>query len=219
MRFCKIIMQQNINMGYKIIYTILFVLSFSFLKAQTGIGTTSPNASAKLEVASSTQGFLPPRIALTGTNDNTTIKNAAGTSITPAIGLLVYNTASAGTAPNNVIPGYYYYNGSAWVQIANGLIFESKTAGFTLSAADNNKIILITSASAVTVTVSSVSPNILPIGFSCQFIQGGVGTITLAGSSVTLNSSNGLTTRATNSVVGLVMNTTNTGFVFGDSIF
>jgi hypothetical protein len=212
-------MQQNINMGYKIIYTILFVLSFSFLKAQTGIGTTSPNASAKLEVASSTQGFLPPRIALTGTNDNTTIKNAAGTSITPAIGLLVYNTASAGTAPNNVIPGYYYYNGSAWVQIANGLIFESKTAGFTLSAADNNKIILITSASAVTVTVSSVSPNILPIGFSCQFIQGGVGTITLAGSSVTLNSSNGLTTRATNSVVGLVMNTTNTGFVFGDSIF
>jgi hypothetical protein len=213
-------MQQNINMGYKIIYTILFVLSFSFLKAQTGIGTTSPNASAKLEVASSTQGFLPPRIALTGTNDNTTIKNAAGTSITPAIGLLVYNTASAGTAPNNVIPGYYYYNGTAWVQIANGLIFDSKTAGFTLSAADNNKIILITSESAVTVTVSNISTNVLPIGFSCQFIQGGAGAITIAaGSGVTLNTSNGLTTRATNSVIGLVMNSTIIGFVFGDSIY
>jgi hypothetical protein len=59
----------------------------------------------------------------------------------------------------------------------------------------------------------------LPVGFSCQFIQGSVGTITLAGSSVTLNSSNGLTTRATNSVVGIIMNTTTTGFVFGDSIF
>jgi hypothetical protein len=209
-------MQQNINMGYKIIYTILFVLSFSFLKAQTGIGTTSPNASAKLEVASSTQGFLPPRIALTGTTDNTTIKNAAGTSITPATGLLVYNTATAGTAPNNVTAGYYYYNGTAWVQISAGLIIDnSKTAGFNLGATDNNKVFLITSASNITVTV----PNTLPVGFSCQIIQGGVGTITLAGSSVTLNSSNGLTTRATNSVIGLVMNTTTTGFVFGDSIY
>jgi hypothetical protein len=76
-------------------------------------------------------------------------------------------------------------------------------------------VFLITSASNITVTV----PNTLPVGFSCQFIQGSAGTITLAGSSVTLNSSNGLTTRATNSVVGIIMNTTTTGFVFGDSIF
>ena len=102
-------------MGYKIIYTILFVLCFSFLKAQTGIGTTLPNASAKLEVASSTQGFLPPRIALTGTNDNTTIKNAAGTSITPATGLLIYNTATTTIDPYKVVPGYYYYNGTSWL--------------------------------------------------------------------------------------------------------
>jgi len=184
--------------------------------AQTGIGTSSPNASAKLEVASSTQGFLPPRIALTGTNDNTTIKNAAGTSITPATGLLIYNTTSAGTAPNNVTPGYYYYNGSIWVQISAGLIIDnSKTTGFTLGATDNNKVFLITSASAITVTV----PNNLPVGFSCQIIQGGLGAITMAGSGVTLNSSNGFVTRATNSVIGLVMNSTTTGFVMGDTIF
>ena len=198
----------------KLLIILLFISYSSF--AQTGIGTTSPNASAKLEVASSTQGFLPPRIALTGTNDNTTIKNAAGTSITPATGLLVYNTASVGTAPNNVVPGYYYWNGTIWVQISSGLIIDnSKTAGFTLGAADNNKVFLITSASNITVTV----PNTLPVGFSCQIIQGGVGSITLAGSSVTLNSSNGLTTRATNSVIGLVMNSTTTGFVMGDTIF
>jgi hypothetical protein len=198
----------------------LLMLAFAFntfkVSAQTGIGTTTPNASAKLEVASSSQGFLPPRIALTGTNDNTTIKNAAGTSITPATGLLVYNTATTGTAPNNVVPGYYFFNGTVWVQISAGLIIDnSKTAGFTLGAIDNNKVFLITSASNITVTV----PNTLPIGFTCQIIQGGAGTITLAGSGVTLNSSNGLTTRATNSVVGLVMNTTTTGFIMGDSIF
>jgi hypothetical protein len=169
-----------------------------------------------LEVASTTQGFLPPRIALTGTNDIATIKNAAGTSITPATGLLVYNTASAGTAPNNVVPGYYYWNGTIWVQISNGLIIDnSKTAGFTLAAADNNKVFLITSASAITVTV----PSTLPVGFSCQIIQGGAGAITIAGSGVTLNSSNGFVTRATNSVIGLVMNSTTTGFVMGDTIF
>ena len=199
---------------------IALLLFSSILKAQTGIGTTTPDASAKLDVYSTTQGFLPPRVALTGKSDNTTIKNAAGTSITPANGLLVYNTSAAGTAPNNVVVGYYYWNVNNWVQISNGVIIDnSKSAAFTLSASDNNKIFLISSATSLTVTVSNVSPNILPVGFSCQFIQIGAGAITLNGSGVTLNSSNGLTTRAPNSVIGLVMSTTSTGFVMGDSIF
>ena len=193
---------------------VLFITAFFTLQveAQTGIGTTTPNASAKLEVASTTQGFLPPRVALTATNVFSPI---VGTS-SAATGLLVYNTASTGNAPNNVVPGYYYWNGTIWVQISNGLIIDnSKTAGFTLAAADNNKVFLITSASAITVTV----PSTLPIGFSCQIIQGGAGAITIAGSGVTLNSSNGFVTRATNSVIGLVMNSTTTGFVMGDTIF
>ncbi len=193
---------------------VLFITAFITLQveAQTGIGTTTPNASAKLEVASTTQGFLPPRVALTATNVFSPI---VGTS-SAATGLLVYNTASAGTAPNNVVPGYYYWNGTIWVQISNGLIIDnSKNAGFTLAAADNNKVFLITSASTITVTV----PSTLPIGFSCQIIQGGVGAITIAGSGVTLNSSNGFVTRATNSVIGLLMNSTTTGFVMGDTIF
>jgi hypothetical protein len=203
------------------IIIILFISVLTLkLNAQTGIGTTTPNASAKLDVTSTTQGFLPPRVTLTGTNDNTTIKNSAGTSITPAIGLLVFNTTAAGSAPNNVVPGYYYNNGTSWIQIANGLIIDnSKSTSFTINAADNNKIFLITSSSAVTVTISNASPNILPVGFSCQIIQGSTGAITLAGSGITLNSSNGLSTRATNSVIGLIMNTTTTGFVMGDSIF
>ena len=200
------------------IFTLLFLLSIAFnLKAQTGIGTSTPNASAKLEVASSTMGFLPPRIALTGTNDYTTIKNAAGTSITPATGLLIYNTATTTIDPYKVVPGYYYYNGTSWIAIANGLIIDnSKTAGFSLSNNDNNKIFLVTSPTPATITV----PNTLAVGFSCQFIQGGAGQIVLAaGTGVTLNSANGNSTRSINSVIGLVMNTLTSGFVFGDSIF
>ena len=191
------------------------ILSFQVC-AQTGIGTTStPNASAKLEIASADKGFLPPRVALTATNAFAPITGLAGaTPLATANGLLVYNTATAGTIPNNVVPGFYYWNGTSWVQIAGGLIIESKTAGFTLAPTDNNKLFLISSSTAVTVYVPT-----LPIGFSCQFIQTGAGTITLAVSSTTLNSANGLTTRTTHSVIGLVMNATTTGYVFGDTIY
>ncbi len=191
---------------------ILFFLFISLSAlAQTGIGTTTPNASAKLDVSSSTLGFLPPRVALTASNVFAPI---AGTS-SAAAGLLIYNTATAGTAPNNVVPGYYYWNGTSWSQISNGLIVDaSKTASFSVAAADNNKLFLISSASAVTVTI----PSGLSVGFSCQFIQTGAGVITLLGSSVTLNSANGLTSRAQNSAVGLVMSSSTVGYVFGDTI-
>ena len=191
-------------------FKVLF-LSISFgTFAQTGIGTNTPNASAKLEVAATDKGFLPPRVALTASNVFSPI---TGTS-SAATGLLVYNTATAGTAPNNVVPGYYYWNGTSWIQISGGLVIESKTGSFTLGAADNNKLFFINSASAVTVTVPS-----LAIGFTCQLIQTGAGTITLAGSGTTLNSASGLSTRTTNSVIGLVMNSTTVGYVFGDTIY
>ncbi len=87
----------------------IFIVSFfyiSFLSAQTGIGTTTPNASAKLDVSSSNKGFLPPRISLTDIYDQTTIPS-------PASGLLVYCKGDAGLAA-----GYYYWNGNAWATIA-----------------------------------------------------------------------------------------------------
>jgi hypothetical protein len=195
-------------MRKELLIYIVSLFCFGINSAQTGIGTTTPNASAKLEVYATNKGFLPPRIALTATTDATTIAS-------PVAGLLIYNTATAGAAPSNVVPGYYYWNGIAWIQIAGGLVIDAtKTASFSLAAADNNKLFFISSASTVTVTVPT-----LPIGFSCQLIQTGAGTITFAGSGTTLNSASGLSTRTTNSVIGLVMNSTTTGYVFGDTIY
>jgi hypothetical protein len=90
----------------------LFVcLFFVFVaKGQVGIGTNSVDASAKLQIDASNKGFLPPRVSLTGTSDVSTIAN-------PATGLLVYNIATVGTAPTNVSPGFYYYNGTAWTRL------------------------------------------------------------------------------------------------------
>ena len=96
---------------------IFCIILFSFieLNAQTGIGTSTPNASAKLDVTSATQGFLPPRVVLTATNVFAPITGIAAS----ATGLLVFNTASAGTSPTNVSPGYYYWNGTAWLRLIN----------------------------------------------------------------------------------------------------
>ncbi len=52
--------------------------------AGVGIGTTTPNASAKVEIASTTQGFLPPRM--------TSVQRDAIAA--PAIGLVIFNTTT-----------------------------------------------------------------------------------------------------------------------------
>lgn len=79
-------------------------------QAQVKIGnnpaTISP--SAALEVETTNKGFLPPRVALTGTTDVSTIPS-------PATGLLVYNTTSAGSGSTAVVANKLYtWTGSVW---------------------------------------------------------------------------------------------------------
>jgi hypothetical protein len=71
---------------------------------------TAPDASAILDLKSSSRGILIPRLALTGTTDNTTIT-------TPSVSLLVYNTATAGSGNLAVTPGFYYWSGTAWTRM------------------------------------------------------------------------------------------------------
>lgn len=94
----------------------LMVNSGNLLRAQSvGINTTgnAADASSMLDVSATNRGMLIPRVALTATNSATPITS-------PATSLLVYNTATAGTAPNNVTPGFYYWSGTAWVQLRSG---------------------------------------------------------------------------------------------------
>jgi len=92
------------KIGFIVVLLHLLVNSFS---QSIGIGTSTPIASAALDITSSSKGLLPPRVALTGITDLTTI-------VAPATGLIVYNTATAGAPPANVFPGYYYFNGTNW---------------------------------------------------------------------------------------------------------
>ena len=73
-----------------------------------GVGTASPNSDADLDLGSNDKGFLANRVALSATN-------APSPLSAHIAGMFVFNTATAGTAPNNVVPGMYFNTGTEWV--------------------------------------------------------------------------------------------------------
>lgn len=83
--------------------TLLFFITS--LNAQVGIGTTDPQGA--LDITSTTDGLLIPRVAL--------VNLATVTVVTPTESELVYNTATV----NDVTPGYYYLSTATgpWVRI------------------------------------------------------------------------------------------------------
>jgi hypothetical protein len=106
----------------KIIYII--ALFTSVMQAQVGIGTTSPSGALEVNSAMplpSTQkaGLVPPTVELSATNS--TVTTTAGVSVinpltngVPTTGTIVYNTNTSAAGANQVTPGFYYWDGSAW---------------------------------------------------------------------------------------------------------
>jgi len=98
------------------VFALLLISQLS-LSQNVGISESliTPDASSILEVRSINKGVLLPRVSLTGATDVVTISS-------PANSLLIYNTATAGTSPNNVTPGYYYWNSTSakWLRMGVG---------------------------------------------------------------------------------------------------
>jgi hypothetical protein len=92
----------------KLLFSFLVALAAPLAARAQGVGLGTgavvPDASAALEVKSTTQGLLPPRL--------TAAQRAA--IVAPATGLMVYQTD--GTA------GLYYYNGKGWLNASTGFI-------------------------------------------------------------------------------------------------
>lgn len=110
---------------------LLSLLTFNGF-SQVGIGTTNPNPNALLDIdATNTPGgLLLPRVGLTGTN--------SFAPLTANIeGMVIYNTATAGVAPNNVTPGYYYNDGSGWIRVGAASIDWSTLGNAGTNAANN----------------------------------------------------------------------------------
>ena len=89
---------------YYFLVLCLLALSFTAPAQGVGVGTTTPAASAVLDVTSTSGGFLLPRM--------TAAQRAAIAS--PVQGLFVFQTDGT--------PGLYYYIGNSWLNLVNGLV-------------------------------------------------------------------------------------------------
>ena len=102
----------------------------------------APDGTAMLDVASTTKGFLAPRMT-----------SAQRTAISsPATGLLVYQTDG--------IAGFYYYNGSSWTNISSGTGGGTVTsAGLSLPAQFSVTNSPVTSSGTLTAAWASQTAN------------------------------------------------------------
>ena len=88
---------------------------FAAQAQSVGIGTTTPDASAVLDLKSTVQGLLLPRL--------TSVQR--GVIAAPAAGLLVFQTDNT--------PGVYYYDGTFWRNLTTGLVSSAAGATTTLA--------------------------------------------------------------------------------------
>lgn len=84
--------------------TGIFLVSTMAIYAQVGVHTDFPDASAAMEIYSTSKGLLIPRVVLTSNLSNPSPVTA------PATGLMVFNNG-----PNQPM-GFYYWDGSQWQQ-------------------------------------------------------------------------------------------------------
>lgn len=117
----------------------------------------TPDASAGLEVNFTDKGMLIPRVALTS-------NNSASPVTSPADYLLVYNTATAGSAPNDVVPGFYYWKTDTWIPIAGkatssgDMQYWDGSKWVTVSVGSQDQLLKLTTGALVPTWSAAPSP-------------------------------------------------------------
>ena len=159
----------------KLFFSLVFLLfSIIFINAQVGIGTTNPDSSAMLDITSTTQGFLPPRLTLAQRD----------AIVSPAEGLFVY------VLDSNC---FQYYNGSSWSAClgtepaVKSLVCPPTplTTGFFVASTiidTSNKIkVTITTTAADSYSITTNTVNGYSFSASGVVVSAGTYTISLAG--------------------------------------
>lgn len=122
----------------------------------------------------------------------------------------VYDTLKVG--------GVEYSDGTQVKQGVPSLTsINQQTAGYTTVLTDRDKLVEVSSASGVTVTIPANSSVAYPVGTSIDILQTGSGQVTIAGAGgVTVNATPGLKLRTQWSSATLFKRATDTWVVFGD---
>jgi hypothetical protein len=149
----------------KIFSLLVLCISSSILYAQSvGIGTAVPNASAQLDVRSTTKGLLIPRMTATQRTEITS----------PAAGLMVYETTTS---------SFWFYNGSVWNQIGTGGASPWTISGSNIYNSNTGNVGIGTSSPTSKLHIAG--NNMLMNGTNpiIQFQQAGVSTAFIQASS------------------------------------
>ena len=128
----------------KALLLVLLSLLVSFCNAQIGIGTSTPNKNAALDITSSNKGLLLPRV------------NDTGAISSPSAGLMIYNLATK--SPN-------FHNGTHWNALsANAEMPDSDSITYTITGGP-------TGFTNGTYNISALSSGISGTGGSTPFFQ------------------------------------------------
>ena len=177
----------------KNIFTLLAaVLLTATTFAQVGIGTSTPDASAALDLTSTTGGLLLPRMT-----------NAQCQAISiPVAGLMVYVTDLNGGS-------FMFYDGNSWSAfVSNCTTVPDAPTTVTATAADSGATVSFTAPSSnggstitsytATATSTTDTPEGLWLSHTISVTQSGIGDITVTG--LTSGTSYTFTVTATNAI-------------------
>lgn len=116
---------QRISCSIVILACILFPVAVMGQVAINADGS-APDGSAMLDITSTTQGMLIPRMTQTQ-------RNAIGS---PVEGLMIYQTDNT--------PGFYFYSGSSWGGVSGGssVARQAVTGATTLTGTSDQSVVL-----------------------------------------------------------------------------
>ncbi len=127
----------------KIIYTIFITTCLGHVNAQVGIGTSTPDNSAMLEISSTERGMLTPRMTVAQRN----------AILAPQTGLLIYQLDG--------LNGFYLFDGSNWTRLAQESFGDIKSG---VQATDHSGWVILDGR-----TISSLSAQQQTVAASLGF--------------------------------------------------
>jgi hypothetical protein len=106
------------------------------------------------------------------------------------------------------------FSGSGAYPGSSGIINAQTGTSYTLQSTDNGRVVVLTNAAAITLTI----PSGLPAGFTCQIVQGGAGVVTLSASGTTLNSFGALLSTAGQYAAASILSPVSNTFVIAGNL-
>ena len=142
----------------KVLLCAAFIAASFTSIAQVGVGTTMPDASAALEIESTTKGFLQPRM--------TTAERDVINSGVWAEGLTIYNTDTKCLE---------LYNGTNWISVCDGSVVTTPppSTSLTTQVASDNSGGTYTFLAHNLGADTSLDPDIPVVGLQGAYIQWG----------------------------------------------